>query len=106
MANRLYVGTDEGLFILAQHEGVWGVESRALTAWGVEAVAVDPNEPAWVLAGTRGDGVWISNDAGKTWKKPSYGRPGPGKVRCVSVDATDARHIYAGGEPIEVFESE
>ena len=104
MANRLYVGTDEGLFVLAQHEGLWGVESHALTDFGVEEIAVQPN--GRVLAGTRGDGVWASDDAGKTWKKPSYGRPGPGKVRCLTIDPKDPNHIFAGGEPIEVFETD
>lgn len=106
MANRLYVGTDKGVITLAYHEGVWAVETQALDPWAVEEVAVAPSSPNRVMAGTRGDGVWASEDGGKTWKKPSYGRPGPGKVRCLTLDPKDSRRVYAGGEPIEVYVSE
>src|SRR5581483_6018592 len=59
-----------------------------------------------VIAGTRGDGVWVSEDFGQSWKKPSYGRPGPGKVRSVTIDPKKPNRLYAGTEPIDVFVSD
>ena len=63
------------------------------------------DNPRHVLAGTRGDGVWRSEDAGAHWFKPSYGRVAPGKVRCVTHDPHDPQTIYAGGEPISMWKS-
>jgi photosystem II stability/assembly factor-like uncharacterized protein len=106
MASFLYVGTDEGVVALkAQNDGSWQIENRGLDDWNVSEVAVAPGSPNRLFAGTRGDGVWLSEDSGKSWKKPCYGKPGPGKVRCVTIDPNDPNTIYAGTEPIDIFVS-
>ncbi|HWP56710.1 MAG TPA: hypothetical protein VNL14_02355 [Candidatus Acidoferrales bacterium] len=106
MAAILYVATDEGVVVLkSEDRRSWKVETQALEDWSVNEVAVLPSAPNRVFAGTRGDGVWLSEDFGTTWKKPSYGKPGPGKVRCVTLDPSDPNTLYAGGEPIDVFVS-
>lgn len=103
----LYVGTDDGVVVLRSNDGhKWEQESRGLRGWAVPDVAVAPGAPERIFAGTRGDGVWVSQDFGKSWKKPSYGRRGPGKVRSVTLDPKEPRRVYAGCEPIDVFVSE
>lgn len=107
MTQILYVGTDRGVVTLkGENSHSWRVESEGLESWAVPAVAVDPSAPNRVLAGTRGDGVWVSEDFGRSWRKPCYGKPGPGKVRCLTLDPRDPRLVYAGGEPIDVYVSE
>ena len=104
MASILYVGTDEGVVTLKSNDGTsWKVENHGLKDWSVPKVAVSPQAPNKVFAGTRGDGVWLSEDFGATWKKPCYGKPGPGKVRCLTIDPHDSKTLYAGTEPIDVF---
>ncbi len=106
MASILYLGTDEGLVTLKSEDGrSWKIESQSLEDWAIPKIAVNPSEPNRIFAGTRGDGVWVSEDSGKSWKKPCYGKPGPGKVRCVAVDPHDSSTIYAGTEPIDLFVS-
>lgn len=106
MKSILYLGTDEGLFTLRSKDGRdWKIESQSLGDWAVSKIAVLPARPNAVFAGTRGDGVWMSEDFGKSWKKPCYGKPGPGKVRCVTLDPHDPNRVYAGTEPIDVFVS-
>ena len=106
MASILYVATDEGVVTLKSADGhSWKQEHHGLKEWAVPEVAVAPGAPNKVYAGTRGDGVWLSEDFGATWKKPCYGKRGPGKVRCLSFDPHDANTIYAGTEPIDVFVS-
>jgi len=48
-------------------------------------------------------GQGYSDDFGKTWKKPSYGKRGPSKVRGITFDPRDGGRRYAGCEPIDVF---
>lgn len=107
MTSYLYAGTDKGVVALKSTDGqTWEIANQGLESWAVPKIAVDPTAPNRVFAGTRGDGVWVSEDFGASWRKPSYGKVGPGKVRSITVDPVDPRTIYAGGEPIEMFVSE
>ena len=104
MASILYLGTDSGVVTLkSESDRSWRVENHGLKDWSVPEVAVSPSAPNRVFAGTRGDGVWLSEDFGASWKKPCYGKRGPGKVRCLTIDPHDANTLYAGTEPIDVF---
>ena len=106
MAAMLYLGRDEGVVSLrGETERSLKIENHALRDWMVDEVAVDPSNPNRAFAGTRGDGVWLSEDFGKGWKKPCYGKPGPGKVRCITIDPHDLDTLYAGTEPIDLFVS-
>jgi photosystem II stability/assembly factor-like uncharacterized protein len=103
----LYVGSEHGVLTLRSKTGRnWETEGESLKNWAVDDVALVPGAPGSVLAATRGDGVWLSTDYGQSWKKPSYGRRGPGKVRCLAVDPSNPNRIYAGGEPIDLWYSD
>src|SRR5437588_3720667 len=101
----MYVGTDEGVVTARSHDGrSWEVTARAFEHWEVPEVATVPGSPNTLIAGTRGDGIWISQDFGASWKKPNRGRRGgPGKVRCVTVDPANPRRLLVGCEPIDLF---
>ena len=101
----LYIGGGKGVFTVMKNGGDWSIESHSLADWSVPRLAVSPSKPNRIIAGTRGDGVWVSEDFGKQWTKPSYGKPGPGKVRCVTFHPADGDSLYAGTEPIELFVS-
>ena len=108
MESVLYVGTEDGVAVARSQDGrSWEVTARGLEGWDVPEVATVPGAPNTVIAGTRGDGVWVSEDFGETWVKPNRGkRGGPGKVRCVTVDPKNPRRLYVGCEPIDLFISE
>ncbi len=102
----LYAATADGLFTVAtENLSDWKIQSHALKGWAIPRIAVDPSRPNVVFAATRGDGVWASDDFGQSWKKPCYGKPGPGKVMCVTLDPGNPNILYAGTEPIDVFVS-
>jgi photosystem II stability/assembly factor-like uncharacterized protein len=106
MTTVLFVGTDDGIRVASSDDGrSWKVTAPKAPGWAIEKLVTVPGRPGVVLAGTRGDGVWISEDAGGQWRKPCYGKRGPGKVRALTlVDGPDLE-LYAGCEPIDVFVS-
>ena len=109
-ATVLYVGTEQSVFVLRSEDGhKWEVQpdnrKQVPREWAVRKLYADPARPNRVLAGTRGDGVWVSEDFGRNWSKPCYGRLGPGKVRCVTADPHDPDTLYAGTEPIDLWVS-
>ena len=107
MSAVLYLGTSEGVVTLCRDNGSpWRVEHHGLRDWHVTNVAVVDGQPNRVLAATRGDGVWLSEDSGKSWTKPCYGKPGPGKTHCLALDPETPGRVYVGGEPIEMFVSD
>jgi photosystem II stability/assembly factor-like uncharacterized protein len=103
----LYLGTGEGVVTLIRDQaGSWQRRNEGLKGWAVQEVAVVPGSPNNVLAATRGDGVWSSDDFGATWKKPCHGNRGPGKVQCLAFDPERPGRVYAGCEPIDIFASD
>ena len=105
MSTVLYVGTRDGVVTVADKDGAWAIEGHALKGWAVHDVETVQGKPGRVYAGTRGDGVWRSDDYGEKWSKPSYGKEAPGKVRCVTADPDDPDTLYAGTEPIGLWKS-
>ncbi|MGH7845221.1 MAG: WD40/YVTN/BNR-like repeat-containing protein [Candidatus Binatia bacterium] len=106
MASLLFVGTDAGILTLrSADDHYWQIESQELEDWSVTDLAAIPSAPNRLFAATRGDGIWFTEDFGKSWKKPSCGKRGPGKVRCIELDPYDNNIVYAGTEPIDLFVS-
>lgn len=103
----LHCATSKGVHTLAKDTaGTWTVRHHAHADWSVPKLGWHSARPERVFAGTRGDGVWLSEDFGETWRKPCYGTFGPGKVRCVTVAPHDPDRVYAGTEPIGIFVSD
>jgi photosystem II stability/assembly factor-like uncharacterized protein len=107
MDSLIYIGTDDGVLTARSADRrSWQIVDHGLKRWEISELAVSPGSPGKIFAGTRGDGVWLSADFGKTWNKPCYGRRGPGKVRSVTIDPHDPRRLYAGCEPADIYASE
>ena len=103
----LHCATSKGVYTLTKDTaGTWDIRNHAHADWSVPKLGWHPARPERVFAATRGDGVWRSEDFGDTWSKPCYGKPGPGKVRCATVDPHNANRVYAGTEPIGIFVSD
>ena len=96
MSTVMYAGTTEGVFTIEGDNGAWEIRSKGLGEWEVSDIAVVPGSSNKIVAGTRGDGVLVSEDAGKSWKKPNRGRSGPGKVKCVTISPHDLGRMVRG----------
>ena len=72
-----------------------GEVSTVLERPGLQCVALDPRRPEHVVAGSRGGGVWESDDGGETWHDAELPAA---DVFSVAVSAADGA-VYAGCEP-------
>lgn len=76
---------------------------------GAQCVAVDPRAPDRMVAGTLDRGIFLTGDAGRTWRDISAGIP---HARVLSVafspcESSQSRSVlYAGTEPSSVYRSD
>jgi hypothetical protein len=86
---------DERLVTLERDEGSWAA-TTALEGRGVQCAAARGER---VLVGTRGHGLFVSDDAGKSWDQVELSEP---DVFSVAIGAADGA-LYAGTEPSRLF---
>jgi hypothetical protein len=103
-----YIGVEGALLVARQGQGRWRTE-RHLDAKAIECVAADPLRPERVYCGTRGQGLWRSDDAGASWRASGDGIA-YGDVTSVAISAVERVGnygvVYAGTEPTAIFRSE
>jgi photosystem II stability/assembly factor-like uncharacterized protein len=78
----------------------WSVEAH-LEGKNAESIAVDPADPARLYAGTEGNGLWRSTDAGRSWEPAGTGIP-YSAITAVAVARSASRRagvVFAGTEP-------
>jgi len=79
----------------------WQVET-VLAGPAPVTLATDPNHPDVVYAGTQGNGVYRSDDRGRSWA--SLGMAGL-IVKSLAVSPHDSQVIYAGVKPAAVYKT-
>jgi hypothetical protein len=97
---RLYATTGDAVARLTEGTAAWEVE-LSLAGTGAQCIALDLQAPETLLAGTRGRGLWRSDDGGGSWH--DCGLPAT-DVFSVAVSPVDGA-FYAGCEPSMVFAS-
>jgi photosystem II stability/assembly factor-like uncharacterized protein len=104
----LYLATNHGLAVVRLHRGTWGVQLE-LIGYSAQCVATDQERPERVYCGTFDRGVWISEDAGRSWHAA-----GPGiehqAVMAVAVGNLERVNgnavVWAGTEPSALYRSD
>jgi hypothetical protein len=94
----LFAATGDSIVRIDRDAGTAGV---ALARSGAQCVALHPLRRDVVYAGSRGQGLWRSADAGRTWEDCHLPAP---DVFSVAISAADGS-VYAGCEPSMLFAS-
>jgi photosystem II stability/assembly factor-like uncharacterized protein len=72
-----------------------GPGSRPPVSGRISAVAVDPINPAHLLIGAAGGGIWESSDGGSAWEPRADDMPSL-SIGALSFDPSNPRIVYAG----------
>jgi photosystem II stability/assembly factor-like uncharacterized protein len=102
----LAIATRDALLI-ARRGTAWSVEIH-LKGKLPESLAVDPDDPALLYAGTWGNGLWRSADAGRSWHPAGSGIP-HAEITAVAVQGVQGGQpgvVFAGTEPSTLSRSE
>jgi len=101
----LAVGTEEGAYLLSSNSREnWKSSGLVLRGESVNSFAFDYGHHR-LYAATLGEGVFISDNLGKTWTPSSRGLH-VRKVWAVEVDPKESSRIYAGTHYGHLFKSE
>jgi hypothetical protein len=98
----LLVGTEAGLFVLADRAGTWEVAARFLDGMDVNTVAQEPQ--GTVLAASRDAGL-VRVDVERASVTPLGAAVLPKAVRSIALSPAEPDVIYVGTEPAGIFSS-
>lgn len=100
------IATHRALLIL--RPGSTRMAETHLQGKSPECVAADPCDPRRLYVGTRGEGLWLSEDGGRSWDRAGAGIPHP-EVTAVAVELAggpDLGIVYVGTEPSTISRSD
>jgi hypothetical protein len=108
----IYVATPQGLLVLRGRPPEWQT-SRQLDGLPAQCLAADPLRLNHVYCGAFGRGLWVSDDAGDSWRPVGEGIRSP-QLMAIAVSATERVGgpggergvVYAGTEPSALYRSE
>ncbi len=107
--SRVYAVTGEAIVRFVLRGGQAHEAEAVLSGVGARCVAVDPGDADRVYVGTFDDGLYVSNDAGRTWRRDERGLQDR-RVLSVAVSRSHRQAgisvVYAGTEPSNLYRSE
>jgi PKD repeat protein/photosystem II stability/assembly factor-like uncharacterized protein len=88
----------------------WAFSSNGITAETIRSVAVDPQDPSTIHAGTGKGGVWGSHDGGESWIRSSHSDNATNysfgnEVTQIVTDPVDSQTVYAIGSGQGIYKS-
>jgi len=97
-------GGTAGVFRRAQAAGAWQHLTKGLPEADVQAISVDPRDPAIVYAGTA-EGPYRSTDHGERWERLGFPDRGVA-IWSICPHPTEKQTLFAGGSPVAVYRSD
>jgi hypothetical protein len=105
----LYAATGNHVVRLEGNSGDRWETATVLEGLGVQCIALDPDNPRRLFAGTFDNGLFRSLDSGESWERVSDGIPHerfPSVAVSPSNRVNGVNAVYAGTEPSSLFVSE
>lgn len=104
MKFNLAIGSKNGVHLFSGVPGDWLSIGCALEGEDISVVRCqpDPDCPHLLLAGTYGNGLFLSDDGGENWSHQEFPFP---HLREIAFAPNDCDTIYVGTEPAELFRS-
>lgn len=104
-SNIVYVATNESVYKTRDGGGTWERMATDLSTYRVLSIAIDPERPATVYAGTMFDAVYKSPDGGQHWMPYNAGlKEHVSVVNQFVFDPQDSETIYTA-TTVGVFRS-
>jgi hypothetical protein len=105
-----YAGSEVGLYRSVDNAATFNLLGEPMSGTQIWSLALDPEDPNVIFAGTRPPAVFRSNDGGKSWKRLAIDIAeqcpiGPPRVTNLVIDPRDYRTVWAGVELDGVFRS-
>jgi photosystem II stability/assembly factor-like uncharacterized protein len=106
-SDELMVATIDGVVGLSRPDskGEWRAGRRALEGKHISCLLIEPGREIF-FAATHGDGLYASDDRGRTWTGKSRGLELPNIYSLNFAEAGGAFRLYAGTEPAHLFVSD
>jgi photosystem II stability/assembly factor-like uncharacterized protein len=105
----VHVVTGDAVARLSLGDGTSAEPELALEGSGAQCVAIDPHAPERVYVGTFDDGIYLSEDGGRSWRGSSAGLDDR-RVLSLAVSRSHRENgaavVYAGTEPSNLYRSE
>ncbi len=98
---RIYAGTQHGLMVWRSKNDLWEEVAQSFRDGIIDSIIGCRGRPERVFVGVTHDGLYRTDDGGKTWGKVLNG-----DIRAVTLDSTAEDVVYAGVEPVGVYRSE
>ena len=103
-AEEILIGTANGIAWLRRGEGGWREASRALEGKHISNLVEDPASGR-LFAGCHREGIYASDDGGRTWSRKDRGMDHVNIYAMSAVRGDDGVRLYAGTEPAHLYES-
>ena len=101
--SKIFVTIDGALVTFEHSAGKWRVRED-LKGLDPQVVALDPSRPARAYSGTFGKGLWVSDDAGESWKEnKKFDSKDYEGITSIGVSP---KSIYVGTEPSKIYKSD
>lgn len=100
--SELFIGTEKGIY--SSKDFGKNFVSKGLQDFAIECIAIDPGDYKYMYVGTYYKGLYISEDAGNTWRKGGQGLENE-SIFDVEVDPADYRVVYAATYEDGIYKS-
>ena len=106
-ADAVYAATTDGVYKSSNGAASW-TRIGSLGSNNIEALAIDPLQPGYIIAGEIFGGIWMSTNGGANWTGPlntGFNSPNP-YISSLVVDPVSPNTVFAGDLYSGVYRSQ